>query len=474
MPGDERDSDAYRDPEPTRSMPRPGARGDGVVRDAVTGRPTPPRFADAARSPGDRRADAAEGAPAAVSRSVSSSPRSVTPPSRRSYPDPYEEDLAAAAPRIDRRDVDARRPGPPQRPPGPPRRPAPARRRRRMRLGRTILVLLLVVLVGYPLSLGLVAWRNVTRAGPLPDTADTPGTTYLLVGSDSREGLTAEDVNRLATGTAEEAGGRRTDTILLLHVPGGSQPPALISIPRDSFVDIPGRGQNKINAAYAFGGAPLLAQTVTGATGVGVDSYVETGLAGFAGIADAVGGVDICLPEPITDPNASIDLPAGCQTLTGPQALGLARSRKTDAQGDLARVERQRAILAAIVDQAASPASLLNPFTAYPLAAAGGSALTLDDGTGPVGVGRFALAMREVAGGGGLTLTVPVSTINLSTSAGSAVEWDPEASEQLWAALRANDMETVRGIAEAQESALNGVIGTPDQLEQLQQQVPGG
>jgi hypothetical protein len=91
-----------------------------------------------------------------------------------------------------------------------------------------------------------------------------------------------------------------------------------------------------------------------------------------------------------------------------------------------------------------------------------------------VGVGRFALAMREVAGGGGLTLTVPVSNINLSTPAGSAVEWDPEASEQLWAALRANDMDTVRAIAEAQESALNGVIGSPEQLEQLQQQVPGG
>jgi LCP family protein required for cell wall assembly len=472
MSGDDHTSDAYADPEPTRRLPRDGARGDGVVRDAVTGRPTPPRFATTSRPVSGH--GPAEPAPAAASRGVSSSPR--TAPPRRSYPDPYEENLAAGGPgpRVDMRDVDARRG--PARPPGPPRRPPalPRRRGRGPRLARTILVLLLVILIGYPLSLGLVAWRNVSRAGPLPDAADTPGTTYLLVGSDSREGLSEEDVNRLATGSAEEAGGKRTDTILLLHVPGGSQPPALISIPRDSYVDIPGESQNKINAAYAFGGAPLLAQTITGETGVGVDSYVETGLAGFAGIADAIGGVDLCLPEPITDPNASIDLPAGCQTLTGPQALGLARSRKTDSQGDLARVERQRAILSAIVNQALNPAALLNPFTAYPLAAAGGSALTLDDGTGPVGVGRFALAMREVAGGGGLTLTVPVSNINLSTPAGSAVEWDPEASEQLWAALRANDMETVRAIAEAQESALNGVIGSPEQLEQLEQQVPGG
>jgi LCP family protein required for cell wall assembly len=338
---------------------------------------------------------------------------------------------------------------------------------------------LLIVLIVYPLSLAFVAWRNVTRAGELPAVADTPGTTYLLVGSDSRAGLSEQDVGYLNTGTEAEAGGQRTDTILVLHVPGGSQPPALISIPRDSYVAIPGRGENKINAAYAFGGAPLLAETVTGASGVGIDSYVETGLGGFARVTDAIGGVDLCLPEPITDPNAGIDLPAGCQTLNGGQALGLARSRKTDARGDLARVERQRAILSAIVDQAADPANVLNPFVAYPLASAGGSALTLDQDTGPIGVGRFVLAMRTIASGGGMTLTVPVANANLSTPAGSAVQWDEAGADALWAALRANDMSAVRAIAEAQESALNGAIQRPDQLSEqvsgeVGGQLPGG
>jgi LCP family protein required for cell wall assembly len=313
---------------------------------------------------------------------------------------------------------------------------------------------LLIVGIGYPVSLGVVAWRHVTKTDALPELAQTPGTTYLLVGSDSRAGLTEADVGYLNTGTDAEVGGKRTDTILLLHVPGGGQQPVLISIPRDSYVPIPGNGENKINAAFAFGGPGLLAQTITEATGVQIDSYIETGLGGFAKITDAIGGVDTCLPAPISDPFAGIDLPAGCQTLDGAQALGLARSRKTDAMGDLARVARQRAILSAIITQAASPSTVLNPFTGYKVAAAGGSALTVDSGTGPVDLGRFLLGMRAVAGGKGITMTVPVSNLNLSTPAGSAVEWDPAAAGQLWSALAANDMTTVASIAAAQAPAV--------------------
>lgn len=472
----------YRDPEPTRRMPN--ANGQGGIRDPKTGRPTPPQFLRD-NGPGDGRtegprvdatrvgppvppSDAPIGPrePRVVSsspRPVSSSPRMASTPRpggpRGGYPDPYEQSFrdGVGPGGLDVRDVDGPRlPPPTARAPRPPARrpPAMARRRRGLRLFRTILVLLLLVLVAYPLSLGVVAWRNVGRTEALPTPPDTAGTTYLLVGSDSRADLTADDVNSLATGSAAEAGGARTDTILLLHVPGGSQPPALISVPRDSYVPIPGQGNNKINAAYALGGAPLLADTINQVTGVGVDSYVETGLGGFARITDAIGGVDMCLPAPLEDPNAGINLPAGCQTLTGPQALGLARSRKTDAQGDLARVERQRAVLSAIVNQAASPGNVLNPLTGYRLAAAGGSALTLDQGTGPLGLGRFVMGMRTVASGGGITLTVPVSNPNLQTDAGSSVEWDAAESQRLWTALQQDDMATVQAIADAQRPAV--------------------
>ncbi|GEM_PF-463176 len=461
------EDDRYRDVDPTRQMPIPGKpvpvqghRGDGTIRDNITGRPTAPRFVRDARdaSPPASAAAAAPTATPGSSRSATSAARSAR--SRSATPDPDDTRLGRAFDSYDSHDVPSgRAPSRADRGPAPgaPSRPTarPARRGRRpLRLLRTILVLLLIIGIGYPFSLGGVAWRNVTKTDALPTVTDTAGTTYLLVGSDSREGLTEADVGYLNSGSEADAAGKRTDTILLLHVPGGGQQPVLISIPRDSYVSIPGNGQNKINAAFAFGGPALLAQTITDATGIGIDSYVETGLGGFARITDAIGGVETCLPAPITDPDAGIDLAAGCQTLNGAQALGLARSRKTDAQGDLARVARQRAILSAIVTQAASPATVLNPFTGYRVAAAGGSALTVDADTGPIDLGRFLLGMRSIAGGGGITMTVPVSNLNLSTPAGSAVEWDPVASQQLWSALLADDMATVAALAAAQEPAV--------------------
>ncbi len=135
----------------------------------------------------------------------------------------------------------------------------------------------------------------------IPALADYPerpatgkGTTWLLVGSDSRQGLTPEQQAELATG--DDIGNGRTDTILLVHVPaiGSSTPTTMVSIPRDSYVPIPGYGEDKINAAFTFGGAPLLAQTVEQATGIRLDHYAEIGFDGFAVMVDAVGGVTMC------------------------------------------------------------------------------------------------------------------------------------------------------------------------------------
>ena len=328
-----------------------------------------------------------------------------------------------------------------------PARPAgrPPTRRRRPWLGLVVL-LVVAALVAYPLSLGIVAWTNVRRVESLPAGVDTPGTTFLLVGSDSRAGLSDEQAGELATGTESDAAGTRTDTILLLHVPSGSGPSVLVSLPRDSYVEIPGSGRNKINAAYAFGGPQLLAATVGQATGIGIDSYVETGFGGFASIVDALDGVDVCLPGPLQDPMAGIDLPEGCQTLQGPDALGFVRSRMTDARGDLARVERQRQLLSGIVDETTSPSLLLNPPRAYATAAAGGSALTVDEGTSLLDLGRFLLGMRSVSGEDGINLTVPVSDPNLRTDVGSAVAWDEDEAERLFAALRSDDTEAVRDL----------------------------
>lgn len=305
-------------------------------------------------------------------------------------------------------------------------------------------MLLVAVLVAYPLSLAWVAWTNIEQVPAVESSTSTPGTTFLLVGSDSRAGLTDEQVMELATGSEADAQGQRTDTILLLHVPSGSGPSVLVSLPRDSYVDLPGEGENKLNAAFSIGGPQLLTATVESETGIGVDSYVETGFAGFAAVVEALGGIEVCPGAPLQDPAAGIDLPAGCQEVQGPQALGYVRSRQTDATGDLARVQRQREVLGGIVDRTLDPSLLLNPPRAYRTAAAGGSGLRVDEGTGPLDLGRFLLGMRSVSGEGGIQLTVPVSDPDLSTSVGSAVEWDEDRSEELFAALRADDTERVR------------------------------
>jgi hypothetical protein len=173
--------------------------------------------------------------------------------------------------------------------------PAPPRPRRKRRLGRVLLIIFLALLLLFG-GVWLYLELNLNRVAALGDYAGRPaaaaGTNWLIVGSDSRAGLSAEDQERLATG---DVGGQRTDTMMLLHIPDNDTKPTLVSLLRDSYVDIPGKGKNKLNAAYAFGGPKLLARTVEQATGLRLDHYVEIGLGGFADMVDAVGGVEMCL-----------------------------------------------------------------------------------------------------------------------------------------------------------------------------------
>ncbi len=326
-----------------------------------------------------------------------------------------------------------------------------APRRPRIRL-RWVLATLLVVLLGYPLALFGVAWTSLGKVAAMPSggrPAATPGRTYLVVGSDSRAALTAAERARLGTG---QVAGQRTDTIMLLHVPSSGGPTVLVSVPRDSYVSIPGHGKNKINAAYAFGGPQLLIRTVEQATAVHIDAYVETGLAGYADLVDAVGGVRVCVKRAINDAKAHIDVKAGCQQFDGATALGYARARYSDPRGDLGRVERQRQVLAAIAGRTLSPSVLALPWRAFPAASAGAHALTVDSGTSPWGLLQFVLAMRTVASGSGLSLTVPISNPNLQTPAGSSVAWDTAKATTLFTALRTDDTEAVRPLAQAQKA----------------------
>lgn len=302
---------------------------------------------------------------------------------------------------------------------------------------RRLLVALLLVLA-LLVALFLYFYARIEKTDAVGDYDGRPeagsGTNWLIVGSDSREGLSREQRRELKLGNAE---GRRTDTIILLHR-AESGPPTLVSLPRDSYVPIPGYGRNKLNAAFAFGGPELLVQTVEQVTGLRIDHYAEVGFGGFVGMTDAVGGVELCPERRIRDAKSGLRVSKGCQEMDGSTALAYVRARYFDPKGDLGRVERQQEFLGAVFDRAASPATLLNPFRLVSLGNASTEALTIDDGDGPVSLMQFALTMRAVAGGDGKRVTVPVADPNYPTSAGSAVRWDRERALRLFRSLDAN------------------------------------
>ncbi|MGB8390452.1 LCP family protein, partial [Mycobacterium sp.] len=255
------------------------------------------------------------------------------------------------------------------------------------------------------------------------------GTNWLLVGSDSRQGLTPEQQQDLATGG--DIGSGRTDTILFVHVPQlwSGTPTTMVSIPRDSYVPIPGHGKDKINAAFAMGGAPLLTQTVEQATGLRLDHYAEIGFSGFAALVDALGGVTVCPTAALNDPLAGIDLPAGCQKLSGRNALGYVRTRDTP-RADLDRMVNQRQFLSALLRGADNPAVWLNPWRWYAVPRAAADALTVDQSDHVWDLARLGWALH----GPTTTMTVPIGEFT-NSDAGSVVVWNHDEAAKLFDAL---------------------------------------
>lgn len=304
--------------------------------------------------------------------------------------------------------------------PPPPSKPPRSRPRFRWGWLKIALLLWLVFMVAVPFW----AWTKIDKVDAIPAgkrPAEQGGTTYLLVGSDSRDDLSEEEREELGTGGEV---GQRTDTIMLLHV--GDGPNLLMSIPRDSIVAIPGHGDaEKVNAAYAYGGPKLLVRTLEGETGIHIDHYVEIGFGGFVGMVDAVGGIEVCPKTAMKDPQAKLDIEAGCQEVDGPTALGYARSRKTYAElGDIDRARAQREVVSAIGSKALSPWTFINPVRYFRLSMATADSFAVSEETGPFALGRFGFAMTRVDGESGLTCGVPIADL--------AVNWDEERSRQLF------------------------------------------
>jgi LCP family protein required for cell wall assembly len=301
--------------------------------------------------------------------------------------------------------------------------------------------------LGFYLVLGFHAAASLDKipASSNVALADTAGTNWLLVGSDSREGLTKAERKELHTGKDE--GSQRTDTIMVIHIDDSGKP-TLVSLPRDSYITIPAHialdgssvedRKNKINTAYGKGGAPLLVETVERNTGLHIDHYMEVGFKGIRDITDAVGGVNMCVPADVTDENSGLNLLAGCQELDGKNALAYVRMRYADPKGDLGRIERQQQYLSSVMKKVATPAVLLNPISMWKLVDAGTGSVNVGDGDSVTDISSLARAMRALSNGNGTLTTVPVSETDANTAAGSSVIWDDAAARELFVSLGAN------------------------------------
>ena len=334
----------------------------------------------------------------------------------------------------------AQQPRGPQPPHGPgsgggpsigPQAPRPvAKPKRRRRTGLIVTLVLILALVAWPVGLGLWANGKINHIEALSGAPNTPGTTYLIAGSDSREnGPIKENVK-----------GERADTIMLLHVPE-SGPSALISLPRDIYVPIPGNNSNKINAAFSFGGAPLLVKTVEGLTGMTVDHYVEIGFGGVTGLVDAVGGVELCLDYDVNDKPSKLNWKAGCHQADGDTALAFARMRKQDPLGDIGRAMRQRQVVSAVAAKLKDPKLLLNPKSQVALIKAGTGSLRVSEDTSALDLGRLALAFRSASSKSGITGTPPIVSLNYRPGGvGSAVQLDDAGTVQFFKDIAAGNL----------------------------------
>lgn len=330
-------------------------------------------------------------------------------------------------------------------PPPPGGRPgalvAPRRRPRwRKVLVAVALAVLLVALLGTG-ALWLYARSlddNMGRIDAFPTVADRPaagptGTlNVLILGSDSRDP------------DAVDTGSYRADTIMLMHVPSGQDRVYLISIPRDLWVYVPpspdgsaGDQEAKINAATAFGGIPLMVQTVEGYTGVRIDHVMLLDFAGFVEVTDALGGVDMNIEQTITSIHGDHRVfEEGTQHLTGEEALDYIRQRKQFADGDFARMRNQQQFLKALMDKAASTGTLTNPGKLNAFLQTATSTLTVDREFSLTSVGW---QLRNLRSENLTFLTSPHA--GTGTAGGQSVVFsDDEAAAGLYAAVRADVM----------------------------------
>lgn len=328
-------------------------------------------------------------------------------------------------------------------PPEPKYRRPPARHARRDRRHplRWIALGLVGVLV---LGGGYVAYSyerfqsGVTKIDALPAPGKSGGSdvdgqdeNILLVGDDHRPaGATAEQLAEL--GTTSDGGSSNTDTMIVLHVSGDRKSATMISLPRDSYVDIPGHGKNKLNSAFSAGsatggpsgGAKLLISTVQNLTGLTIDHYMRVSLLGFYEVVKALGPVEVCLNNAVQDDYSKIDLPAGKSTLSPKEAVAFVRQRHGLPRGDFDREVRQQYFLSVEAKRILSAGTLLNPVKSGRIIDAVSKSIETDEGFDLV---SFATSVRDLRPANIRSATIPVlgtPTIDVNGTPLSIVEVD--------------------------------------------------
>jgi LCP family protein required for cell wall assembly len=287
--------------------------------------------------------------------------------------------------------------------------------------------------------------------------------TFLIVGSDSRQGL--DDLTNFGP-----AGGERGDVIMLVRLDRSTGKAKILSIPRDLWVDIPGNGKGKINAAYAYGGPSLMVQTIRENLGISVNHYVEIGFVGFIAMVDQLGGIEMTFPYPARDVSSGLDVPAGTQVLDGRMALAFARSRKyqeyqngqwvsVDAN-DIGRTQRQQQVVRAILSEMKSPSSVAD---AGRIAGAMAEHMTIDASLADASVAGLAWDFRSLLGGGldGSTLPVDGDTIG---GASVVVRREPDATDAIRAFLATGSGDSATAPLRLQVLNGNGVSGAAGQM----------
>jgi LCP family protein required for cell wall assembly len=265
-------------------------------------------------------------------------------------------------------------------------------------------------------------------------TSGTPSSgpiNILVAGVDTRGGLTRRQEVQLHVGDAISD---NTDTLMLVHIPANHASALVVSLPRDTWISIPGHGLNKINAALAIGGPQLMVKTVEQATGLAINDYVEIDFLGFIKVIDALGGVNVCLPFAVNDPYSGLHLAAGPHHVDGVTALAFVRDRHSFALSDIARIGDQQQLLSSALTEAMSSGLLANPIRLQQFLSSVTSSVKVDDGFNLI---ELAQELRGLRAEDVTFTTVPLASMNYMTPTGqSAVLWDKAAAAALFERLR--------------------------------------